>query len=160
MSARTLSEPLSTYRIGDPAGEFAIWTDGGARKASGRWHEAGSGVIYASERYSTAMLEKLVHYRGLMPPNQHFIEITIPAGTSYEVVTKDSLDGWADPSGDAARGFGRAWHKEQRSAILIVPSVVARMERNVVFNTAHPEFGAITVGLEQPIWWDARLFAS
>ena len=156
---RTLGSPLSAYRIGDPEGEFPIWDDGGARLSSGRWHEEGAAVIYASEHYSTAMLEKLVHYQGELPSGQHFVEITIPAGISYEVVNVDFIEGWWAADGEAARQFGRQWYLENRSAILIVPSVVARMERNVVFNTRHPDFGKIEAGLETPIWWDNRLFS-
>ena len=151
---------MTAYRIGDPAGEYPVWHHGGARLVSGRWHDAGAKVIYASEYYATAMLEKLVHYEGEMPPNQHFIKITIPAGTSYEVANADQIDGWAAPSGNAARKFGHGWYEQNRSAILIVPSVVARMERNIVFNTGHKEFAGITTGLETPVWWDERLFAS
>lgn len=158
MSVRRLPEPLTAYRIGDPAGEFPIWDDGGAKRASGRWHEAGAGVIYASEHYSTAMLEKLVHYNGAMPRGQHFIEIAVPAGVSYEVVNPDALEGWAAMDGEVARRFGRTWHREARSALLVVPSVVARMERNFVFNTAHPDFALVKPGLETPVWWDERLF--
>ncbi len=156
---RALDSPLAACRIGDPNGEFPIWDDGGARLSSGRWHEAGAAVIYASEHYSTAMLEKLVHYQGELPQGQHFIEITIPAATSYEVVNVDLIDGWATADGEAARRFGRSWYLEMRSAILVVPSVVARMERNVVFNTQHTEFRKIKTGLETPIWWDERLFS-
>ena len=39
-------------------------------------------MIYASQHYSTAMLEKLVRASGELPPNQHFIEITIPNGVT------------------------------------------------------------------------------
>lgn len=155
---RTLPDPLTAFRIGDPQGEYSIWDDGGSRKDSGRWHEAGAGVIYASEHYSTAMLEKLVHYQGELPPNQHFIKITIPAGVSYEVANTDLIQGWSDLSGEPARLFGRKWYTEQRSAILVVPSIVARMERNFVFNTGIPDFKMIKTGLETPIWWDSRLF--
>ena len=149
---------MPAYRIGDPAGQFPVWSTEGANRASGRWHEAGAEVIYASEHYSTAMLEKLVHWNGALPPNQHFVEITIPKGTSYEVVTADIVPGWFKPSEEAARRFGRSWYAENRSAILIVPSVVARMERNVVINRRHPDSESLTVGLESPVWWDRRLF--
>lgn len=155
---RKTTSALTAYRIGDPNGEFPIWDDGGARLTSGRWHEAGATVIYASKNYSTAMLEKLVHYEGEMPKGQHFIEITVPNGTSYEVVNPDLIEGWSSIDGEAARRFGRQWYNEARSAILIVPSVVARMERNIIFNTAHEDFAAVTTGLETPIWWDERLF--
>ena len=158
MMPRTLPATMRTYRIGDPAGQFPVWSTEGAKRVSGRWHEAGAEVIYLSEHYSTAMLEKLVHWNGVLPPNQHFIEITIPRGTSYEVVTADTVPGWFKPGGEAARRFGRQWFVESRSAILIVPSVVARMERNVVINGRHSDFEGLTVGLETPVWWDRRLF--
>lgn len=136
-----------------------MWSPEGARRTSGRWHEAGDAVIYAAEHYSTALLEKLAHWNGILPPNQHFIEITIPADTSYEVVTADILPDWFTMSGTAARRFGHQWYEENRSAILLVPSVVARMERNVIINSRHADFNRLTAGLETPVWWDRRLFA-
>ena len=158
MTPRTLLETMRAYRIGDPAGRFPVWSTEGAKRTSGRWHEAGAEVIYASESYSTAMLEMLAHWNGTPPPNQHFIEITIPKGTSYEVVTTDIVPDWFHPGAEAARRFGRAWYGENRSTILIVPSVVARMERNIIINCRHPDFEGLTIGLETPVWWDQRLF--
>lgn len=155
---RELPETMRAYRIGDPAGKFPVWSTEGAKRISGRWHEAGAAIIYASETYSTAMLEMLVHWNGVLPPNRHFIEITIPKGTSYEVATADTVPEWFKANAEASRRFGREWYTGNRSAILIVPSVVARMERNVVINARHPDFKGLAVGLETPVWWDQRLF--
>ena len=157
MHPRKLPETVRAYRIGDPAGQFPVWSAEGSRRPAGRWHEAGAEVIYASENYSTAMLEELVLWNATLPPNQHFIEITIPSGTSYEVVTADTVPNWFEPSSEASRRFGREWYRQNRSAILIVPSVVARMERNLVINARHPDFAGLKVGLETPVWWDQRL---
>jgi RES domain-containing protein len=105
------------------------------------------------------MLEKLVHAgAGGLPPNQHSITITIPNGLSFEVVTKDRLPEWDDPGASASRAFGAIWARERRSAIVLVPSFVARIERNILINPAHPEAAAITHGLPEPVWWDERLF--
>lgn len=158
MTHRALREAWTAYRIGDPQGAWPIWDAGGAGRVSGRWHEAGAEVIYASRNYSTAMLEKLVHHNGILPGNQHFLEITIPAGVSYEVVNPDALDGWFREGGNVARQYGMEWYQEGRSALLIVPSVVARMEKNIVFNVRHADFARVDPGLEAPIWWDQRLF--
>ncbi len=116
-------------------------------------------MIYASEHYSTAMLEKLAHGSGSLPPNQHFIEITIPNGVSYEMVEPAHLPGWDDPACAASKPFGEAWQNGRRSLLLIVPSVVARMERNLLLNPEHPEFPQVGHGLHRPVWWDRRLFA-
>ena len=159
--AAVLAAPLRVFRVGDANGVFPVWSAEGARRSSGRWHEYGAEVIYAAEHYSTALLEMLARWNRRMPPNQHFVEAAIPAGASYEVVTADILPECFLAGEDVARRFGNAWYREQRSVILVVPSVVARMERNVMINTRHPEYEGlrIEVGLEAPVWWDRRLFA-
>jgi RES domain-containing protein len=158
VTAQRLDRILSGYRIGDPNGEHPIYSSAGSKLFPGRWNDSDHPVIYASEHYSTAMLEKLTHGSGRLPPNQHFIEIAIPPGVSYEVVTKDLLPGWEAKDCAAARAYGVKWRAERRSVLLIVPSVVARMENNFVINEDHPDARRITTGLHQPVWWDARLF--
>lgn len=158
MTHRRLPAPLKAFRIGDTAGRYPIWSDQGARLNAGRWHLAGDTMIYSSEHYATAMLEKLVYFAGEMPPNQHFVEITIPEGTAYEVFADHQAPDWRISESPGAAAFGHVWVRECRSAVLIVPSAVAPPERNILFNTAHPDFARVAVGLETPIWWDDRLF--
>jgi len=153
---RTLTEPMQVYRIGDPQGVYPIYSGEGASRVEGRWHERGQEVIYTSRHYSTALLEKLAHFNGVLPSNQHYIEIEIPKGVSYEIVTKDSVPGWLEMA--KARAVGSKWFREKRSAILIVPSVVARIEENVIINCTHPDASRIRPGLEHPVTWDMRLF--
>ncbi len=151
---------MRVYRIGDADGRFPVWSAKGAKRVAGRWHDAGAEVIYASRNYSTAMLERMARWPGRVPPNQHYVETVLPWGTSYEVVTADVLPDWHRLDCKSARGFGRDWYRERRSVILLVPSVVARTDSNVVINTLHPDYEglAIEVGLETPVWWDRRLF--
>lgn len=155
---RKLAGPLRAYRIGDGKGDYAVFNAEGAKLAVGRWNTTGQAVIYASEHYSTAMLEKLV-LLGEIPPNQHYIEITIPAGVSYEEITDATVAGWYEKNCLSARAFGARWYREQRSAILIAPSVVARLDMNIVINTQHKQYSRINASRERPIWWDDRLFA-
>jgi RES domain-containing protein len=84
------------------------------------------------------MLEKLTAGSGSIPPNQHFITITIPPGVRYEIVSKDHLPGWDTPDPTASRVFGATWVREQHSAILFVPSYVARVDRSVLINSRIP----------------------
>lgn len=158
--AQRLDRVLTAYRIGDAAGAYPIYDATGSKLYPGRWNTHASPVIYTSEHYSTAMLEKLVHGNGDLPPNQHFVEITIPNGVSYELVTTAHLPGWDHPAGAAARAYGERWQMERRSLLLIVPSYVARMERNILINPEHPEAPQVRSGLHQPVWWDARLYPS
>jgi len=153
---RVLAEPMRVYRIGDPQGTYPIYSGEGAARGEGRWHEKGQEVIYTSRHYSTALLEKLAHFNGVLPANQHYIEIEIPKGVSYEIFTKDSVPHWLELP--KARAAGSKWFKEKRSAILIVPSFVARIEENVIINCGHPDAQRIRPGLEHPVAWDMRLF--
>jgi len=117
-------------------------------------------MIYASEHYSTTMLEKLVHGSGDLPPDQHFVEITIPVGISYEMLNEAEVPDWYSEAAASSKAFGETWQQAKRSLILIVPSVVARPESNILINPEHPEFPKITTSLHKPVWWDKRLFAA
>jgi RES domain-containing protein len=160
VTAQILDRVLTCYRIGDPHGAYPVFDATGSIRFPGRWNTPSSPMIYASEHYSTAMLEKLVHGSGSLPPGQHFIEITIADGTSYEMFDTAAVPDWYLESCAASKPFGEAWQQEARSLILIVPSVVARIENNILINPDHPEFGRIATGLHQPVWWDRRLFAA
>jgi len=158
MAVCELPIAMRAWRIGDPQGRFPIYSGEGAATFEGRWHQKGQDVIYSSEHYGTAMLEKLVHYNGILPPNQHYVTIEIPAGVSYEEVTKDSLPEWDRADGAASRAYGSRWIEECRTGILIVPSYVSREELNVLINPDHPDARLIQQGRERPILWDDRLF--
>ena len=160
MTAQRLDRVLTAFRIGDPDGMYPIFDATGSRLAPGRWNTESSPLIYASEHYSTAMLEILANGAGQFPDNQHFIEITIPNGVSYELLNPAHLPGWDTNRAGASQVYGEAWQSGRRSLLLLVPSVVARMERNVLINPEHAEFPRITHSLHQPVWWDRRLFGS
>lgn len=158
MSAQKLDRVLKCYRIGDPQGSYPIYDAKGSTLYPGRWNTPSSPMIYTSEHYSTAMLEKLVNGSGHLPPNQHYIEITIPNGLSYEVFNAAAVPDWYLPSAVSSTSYGNDWQQQQRSVLLIVPSVVARLEQNFLLNPTHPEFVRISTSLHQPVWWDSRLF--
>jgi RES domain-containing protein len=158
LTAQILDRTLRCYRIGDPAGAFPIFDAAGSTLAPGRWNTRGSPVIYAAEHYSTGLLEKLVRGSGGLPPNQHFVEIIVPRGVSYEMVSVESLSGWDATPPVVSRAFGEKWQNERRSLILIVPSIVARLENNILINPSHGEFHQIEVSLHKPVFWDRRLF--
>ena len=72
-------------------------------------------MLYASEHYSTALLEKLVHGSGSLPPNQHFMVITIPNGVSYEMIdTAEVPDWYLRKSAGPSKAFGQRWQQEKR----------------------------------------------
>jgi RES domain-containing protein len=104
------------------------------------------------------MLEILANGSGRFPDNQHFIQITIPNGVRHELLNPAHLPGWDANRATVSQAYGEAWQTSRRSLLLLVPSVVARMELNVLINPEHPEFPRITHSLHQPVWWDRGLF--
>lgn len=158
MGASVLDRTLKAYRIGVNSNRYPIFDGAGAKLYPGRWN-ANFSVIYSGENYSLAMLEKLVHSNtGDIPENQQWIEITIPVGTTYEVVTNYSLPEWKEES--VSKAFGDNWLESNRSCILIVPSAIAPVENNILFNEVHPQFPSIQTSLNHPVIWDSRLFFS
>lgn len=157
MRHRVLDEALRSYRIGDASGDYPVFSGEGAKRDPGRWNDVGQDLIYTSQAYSTALLEKLVRMN-VLPPNQHFVEVTISAGTSYEEVNEAAVPGWYEENCARARAFGAKWFDERRSCILIVPSVIARVDMNILINPHHQDFQNVNPSREKPIWWDDRLF--
>jgi RES domain-containing protein len=160
VTAQRLDRILKAYRIGDPAGAYPIFDATGARLWPGRWNTPASPMIYASEHYSTAVLEKLAHGNAQMPQNQHWIEIIVPPGVTYEVFSTAHHPGWEAEDCVISKAYGEGWQTSGRSLLLLVPSIVARMEQNLLINPSHPEVAQIARSLHQPIWWDKRLFAA
>jgi RES domain-containing protein len=160
VTAQILDRGLTSFRIGDPAGAHPIFDATGSTLAPGRWNTPGSPLIYSSEHYSTALLEKLVRGNGRLPPNQHYVEIAIPRGLTYEVFSTPSLPSWDSMPPTVSQKFGERWCRERRSLILIAPSVVARLDSNILINPAHPEFRLVKASLHRPVFWDRRLFGS
>ena len=97
---------------------------------------------------------------GRVPKTHVAIEIRIAGDVTVERLEASRLpSGWAQPDQRVASLFGDAWFRERRTAVLVVPSVVARMEANVLLNPQHPQFKKIVAGQAEPVIWDARLFA-
>lgn len=153
MTVQRLDRVYICYRISDPAGDYKIFDDAGSLILPGRWNSQELPVLYTSEHYSTAMLEKLAGGMGNAPCNQHFTAITLDSGLSYEAVTKDYLPGWDTMRPSVSREYGSQWLRELRSALLIVPSYVAHIERNILINLRHPEARNIAVTLPEPVGW-------
>jgi RES domain-containing protein len=100
----------------------------------------------------------LVHASGQIPRSQAFIEITIPAALAVERIDLRQVRDWDSPASLSARAFGDRWYDERRTPVLIVPSVVTRVENNVLINQEHPDFSRIGAEAPLPVRWDERLW--
>jgi RES domain-containing protein len=148
---------MRVFRIADR--RFPIFDGAGARLVGGRWNSPGRSVIYAAETFSGAMLEMLVHGNlNRLPRTQGYIEIAIPDHVAIERVGIQDVPDWQNENQAAARSFGDRWLSEQRTAVLMVPSIVTRgIEHNILVNPLHPNFAAIRASESQDVLWDERL---
>lgn len=145
------------YRIADR--RHTIFDGQGAAIYGGRWNSPGRRVIYAAESYAGAMLEVLASANiGRVPKYHAWIEILIGEEVSVEELDARKVRRWDAPDQRASRMFGDKWYDEKRSTVLIVPSTVARLERNVVINQEHSGFRTLRASKPKPVIWDERLF--
>jgi RES domain-containing protein len=159
MAAADMNHPVRTSEsIGAPDGEYTKLDNQGGRLIPGRWNTPASPMLYTSEHYSTALLEKLVHWNSVLPANQHYVRITIPNGTAYDVFDPARHPGWDGRSESICKAVGEEWYASGRSAVLMVPSIPARLDRNFLINLSHAEARGIAHDLAVPVWWDERLF--
>ncbi|MDB5773556.1 MAG: hypothetical protein JWM42_3930 [Burkholderia sp.] len=149
---------MKIFRIADA--RHVIRDGTGAMLMGGRWNSRGKPVIYGSLSFAGAMLEVLVHARiGKIPRNHALVRADVPAGVSVEQLSADALPiGWDSEDGASARALGDQWIEQQRSAILMVPSVVAREEWNAIVNPLHPDARSLVIAEPTPVKWDERLF--
>jgi RES domain-containing protein len=152
------AKPLTAFRIAD--GRRPIFDGTGALLVGGRWNSPGHPVIYGAASYAGAMLERLVHAgTGRIPKNQRVVVISIPARVAREEWSLEGLPrDWDSRDSVVARNLGDDWLQSQRSATLIVPSAVAKFEKNIVINPAHRDFKWITASKPESVVWDVRLF--
>lgn len=150
---------MQIYRIGDS--RHPLWVGTGAAMVGGRWNSPGRPVIYGSLSYACAMLEILVHANiGRIPTTQVYVVAQVPNSVPIERHDAQSLPhGWNSNDPSIARNFGDQWLQEARSAVLVVPSVVATLEWNALINPLHGSSKELVVSPSQKVIWDQRLFS-
>ena len=151
---------MQLYRIGDE--RHPLWDGTGAALIGGRWSSPGRQVIYASLSYGGAMLEILAHSGiGRAPTTHRYVIAEVPESVSVERSDATSLaEAWDAENTTSARRFGDQWLSGMRSAILLVPSVVASLEWHALVNPSHPQAARITLSKAERVVWGKRLFSS
>lgn len=150
---------MRIFRIGDSRHTLRDGT--GAAMVGGRWNSPGRPAIYGSLSYACSMLEILVHANiGRIPTTHCYVVAEVPVDLPIERHESPTLPlGWDGDDPSIARRFGDQWLAESRTAVLIIPSVVAKLEWNAVVNPLHPAAAQLVVSTSQEVIWDQRLFA-
>lgn len=139
---------------------YPVYDGSGAALEGARWNSPGRVLIYTSEHYATAVLEKLVHAgRTQLPGAHHAAAIDIPDDLQLEIFRPTAVPGWDAEDSASARDYGDRWHAAGRSAVLVVPSLPGQpVERNFIINPGHPDASRIRVLPSFDVTWDGRLF--
>ena len=155
---------ISAWRIGIDTPKYVAedLSGGGAKKTGGRWNREGNPLVYASSSIALACLETVVHMGSpTLPLNRYLVRIDIPDAVwaARQCIDFDTAPvGWdALPEGRVSLNFGDVWLKEQRSAVLMVPSVIVPEEQNVLINPAHPDAPRIKATKLRKWLYDSRL---
>jgi len=132
----------------------------GAALSANRWNSRGVEMIYTAESRALAMAEVIVHLSlALLPKDFVLLEITIPDAISLKTLhTKTLPENWSHfPYHHTTQLIGDNFIKENKYAILKVPSAVVRGDFNFLINPSHPEFETIKITSKQPFLFDRRL---
>lgn len=154
-----MPEPLlQAWRIDRAKRAKTAFTGKGSALEGGRWNPAGRPVIYMSRSLAMAALEKLVHLPMPECLSVRFVQFQVTFKPSLmEVLGELPADWDAKPVPVSTQRIGARWLREQRSAVLAVPSAIIPAERNYLINPIHPDFGKIRTGKPEAFAFDPRL---
>lgn len=121
----------------------------GAVLSHGRWNSESEAVVYSASTIALAVLETAAHINDAgLPLDRYLVEIEVPAAVWRARITliASKLPPQWDviPGGMASAAFGGVWLADQKSAILLVPSVIVPEEYAALINPAHPHAAAIS----------------
>ena len=131
----------------------------GAGVEPGRWNKKGESVLYTATSVALATLETAAHVKAAgLPLNKFLVEVVIPlqAWRRREVLDLSAIGPtWkAIPPGLASERAGSDWLRSGRSALLLVPSVIAPEEYCVLINPAHPDAKGIRAIVRRRMEYD------
>jgi|KBSMisStaDraftv2_1062788.scaffolds.fasta_scaffold30516_4 RES domain-containing protein len=106
------------------------------------------------------MLELRVHSPHPYPRTRWRFALEVPEDALTPLEAEELPRGWnALPPGPASKRFGDAWAASNSTLGLLVPSVIAPDEKNVVLNPSHPRFQEVRILTKRRIVLDKRLYS-
>ncbi len=132
----------------------------GGRKASARWHTAGSRVVYLADSPIGALVESLVHLdvdREDTPDFYTLLKISVPEGRAIQLLDPPVGTEWKQDL-DLTRSIGDAWLASLESPLARVPSAIAPHTWNYLLNPEHPDSAQVQVAEVISERFDNRLF--
>lgn len=135
----------------------------GSLVASGRaarWNPNEISVIYTAESRSLACLENVVH-RSQFGLNSAFqvMTIEVPDDLPITNIPLKTLptDWFSFESMPLTQEMGENWIRQEKTALLKVPSSIISAESNFLLNPNHPDFKFIKLLRSEPFIFDRRI---
>ena len=133
----------------------------GASLNGQRWNSKGTEVVYTAQTRALANSEVAVHISlGILPMDYHMVSIEIPNSVKVSELQKSELpSGWdAIPCQPNSQVIGDQFVKENKYAVLKVPSAVVKGEFNFIMNPKHMDFKKIKITNTESFPFDPRYF--
>jgi RES domain-containing protein len=149
-------EPVTkTYSADDKSGI-------GAHIDSGRWNDKDVHMFYCAESGALCCLETLVHLDDdPLPLNRFIAEYEIPADMWEKravLIDKTGTSGWNPlASGLPSIEYSTQWMKSVAQAVLIVRSIVAPEESNILLNPYHPDTARVVAKIVRLWTYNLRI---
>ena len=116
--------------------------------------------MYCATSESLALLELRVHSPHPYPRTRWRFAIGVPDDALTSVAVDELPRGWDKfPAGLTIKRFDDAWVAASSNLGLLVPSVVATEEKNLMLNPLHPRFQEVRVLSKQRVVLDKRLYS-
>ncbi len=132
----------------------------GTRRHGGRWNSKGVAVLYCATSESLAMLELRVHSPHPYPRTRWKFVIEVPDDALTSIAAEELPRGWDNlPPGPQSKRVGDALVAANSGLGLLLPSVVASEEKNLVLNPSHPRFQEVRVLSKRRVVLDKRFYS-
>jgi RES domain-containing protein len=133
----------------------------GAELFGGRWNHVGTPALYTSENRALCALEILAHTpKEFLPPKYIIQSILIPKSLEKELVSfaiENMPNNWdVIQHFELTEEFGEESFRKNALG-LIVPSVIIKLEKNIILNPLHPKYDQVKVVNETDFFIDERL---
>jgi len=133
----------------------------GAGKTGSRWNSKGVPMVYTSESRALCTAEIAVHTQlGILPEDFKLVTIDIPGSIKFfEKVPKELPPDWRSfPHSGKTQELGDRFVKNQKYAVMKVPSAVVQGDFNYLINPQHADHSKIRIVKIERFSFDERMF--
>jgi len=149
----------SAWRIVRASREKTAFTGEGPWRYGGRWNAPGVRVVYVSEHQSTAAFEVFANRMPFILEERYkAFHLEWPDHLIELFPIKKLPPNWrVYPPPAETREIGDQWVREQRSAVLALPSVISPADTNFLLNPEHADLKRIRIASSIDFDFDPRL---